>query len=337
MLSPTSTVLETLEFAANLRLPETIPKSIKIARARTVLEQLGLTDVANTRVGSVEHRGISGGEMRRVSIGIELVAAPDVLVLDEPTSGLDSVTAARLIKLLKNLAMESRTTIVASIHQPSSALYRSFDQVVLLANGRQLYFGPGGDRPAEFFAGQGKPCPPGYNVADHLLEIASGPTEGFFSGSAARVDLHSTGTSSVSSQTDKRDIINSSPDRSNRALLDTPYDEKGSPTYPPQTLLSHSNELSDLGVTHQAAKNSWWPKSHCSTTFLTQLEILSGREWRNLKRDKTLLLAHGVMACILGVFAGGLYYKVNLTIAGFQNRVGSLFFLGSLIAFSSLR
>jgi len=57
---------------------------------------------------------------------------------------------------------------------------------------------------------------------------------------------------------------------------------------------------------------------------------------RNLKRDKTLLIAHILLACVLGVFAGGLYYKVNLTIAGFQNRIGSLFFLGSLIAFSSL-
>lgn len=55
------------------------------------------------------------------------------------------------------------------------------------------------------------------------------------------------------------------------------------------------------------------------------------------RRDKTLLIAHVFFACIVGVFAGGLYYKVGLTIAGFQNRVGSLFFLGSLIAFSSLR
>lgn len=53
--------------------------------------------------------------------------------------------------------------------------------------------------------------------------------------------------------------------------------------------------------------------------------------------DKTLLIAHVFFACIVGIFAGGLYYKVGITIAGFQNRVGSLFFIGSLIAFSSLR
>lgn len=57
----------------------------------------------------------------------------------------------------------------------------------------------------------------------------------------------------------------------------------------------------------------------------------------DVHRDKTLVVAHVFFAAILGVFAGGLYYKVGLTIAGFQNRVGSLFFLGSLIAFSSLR
>jgi ABC-type multidrug transport system ATPase subunit len=73
--------------------------------------------------------------MRRVSIGIELVAAPDVLVLDEPTSGLDSVSASRLIKLLKSLTEgENKTTIIASIHQPSSALYHSFSQICLLSN-----------------------------------------------------------------------------------------------------------------------------------------------------------------------------------------------------------
>ena len=54
-------------------------------------------------------------------------------------------------------------------------------------------------------------------------------------------------------------------------------------------------------------------------------------------RDWSLLITHVVTACILGVFAGGLYFKVDLSIAGFQNRVGSLFFLGSLIAFSTLR
>jgi ABC-type multidrug transport system ATPase subunit len=280
VLSPTATVLETLYFAAQLRLPENIPKRIKQDRAITVLTQLGLTDVAHTRVGSIERRGISGGEMRRVSIGIELVAAPDVLVLDEPTSGLDSVSASRLIKLLKSLTEgENKTTIIASIHQPSSALYHSFSQICLLSNGRQLYFGPGGSKPAEYFEKQGRPCPEGYNVADHLLEIASGSSEGLKTGKQAS----NTGSmgSSVSNSEHRKENSES------RFVEEdmSPSNEKDI-QYPPASLLMDEGrkevDLSDLSEEKQ--KKEWWPRSHCATTFLTQMTVLSGREWRNLKR-----------------------------------------------------
>lgn len=77
---------ETLLFAARLRLPDSIPESMKAERVFEVIQQLGLVDVADVRIGDGEKRGVSGGERRRVSIGVELVAAPDVLILDEPTS-----------------------------------------------------------------------------------------------------------------------------------------------------------------------------------------------------------------------------------------------------------
>ncbi|KAL7423124.1 hypothetical protein Q5752_002424 [Cryptotrichosporon argae] len=319
-LAPTSTVYETLLFAAQLRLPEHVPLSVKAQRARDVLARLGLAHVADTRVGSGERRGVSGGEMRRVSIGVELVAAPDVLVLDEPTSGLDSVSAARLVRLLKTLT-ETGTTVVASVHQPSSALYRAFDHVCLLARGRQLYFGPGRDRPAQFFARQGRPCPAGYNVADHLLEIASADTAGLLSGQAAMDDAGDD------------DARSSSHGAEAEAFSEKVVTPSIGATYPPP-LLDAPDDMTRHGEDAHGA--SWWPTTHCATSLLTQIEVLSGREWRNLKRDKTLLVAHVALAAILGVFAGGLYFKVDVTIAGFQNRIGSLFFLGSLIAFSSL-
>jgi ABC-type multidrug transport system ATPase subunit len=230
----------------------------------------------------VERRGISGGEMRRVSIGIELVAAPDVLVLDEPTSGLDSVSAARLIKLLKSLTedQENQTTIIASIHQPSSALYHSFSQICLLSNGRQLYFGPGGTRPAEYFASQGRPCPEGYNVADHLLEIASGSSEGLRTGKEA-FTLHTPSSSNSTSVGKDKDL-------ESRFVEEdmTPAHEKNM-TYPPQ-LLNHDDgrdrEVDLAELSEEKQKRELWPRSHCATTFLTQMEVLSGREWRNLKR-----------------------------------------------------
>ena len=90
ILPPNLTVFEALLFAARLRLPESMQDAVKQSRVNEVIEKLGLSDIRNARIGSGDGhkgRGISGGEMRRVSIGLELVAKPDVLILDEPTSG----------------------------------------------------------------------------------------------------------------------------------------------------------------------------------------------------------------------------------------------------------
>ena len=84
------TVYEALLFAARLRLPESIPDEEKISRVEVVIDKLGIKSIRDSRIGSNisgGKRGISGGEMRRVSIGLELLAKPDVLILDEPTSG----------------------------------------------------------------------------------------------------------------------------------------------------------------------------------------------------------------------------------------------------------
>ena len=90
VLPSTLTVREALLFACQLRLPENVPDNEKQSRVENVMEQLGIQDLRDVRIGNVEKRGISGGEMRRLSIGLELVASPDIIILDEPTSGMVS-------------------------------------------------------------------------------------------------------------------------------------------------------------------------------------------------------------------------------------------------------
>jgi len=128
ILPPTLTVFETLLFAARLRLPESVTDQEKQERVNNLLQKLGISNISNTRVGDVtggKARGISGGEMRRLSIGLELIASPDLLLLDEPTSGLDSVSAARVADVLHAIVHDPAhpTPIIASIHQPRLVMH----------------------------------------------------------------------------------------------------------------------------------------------------------------------------------------------------------------------
>lgn len=168
-----STVREALAFAAELSLPENVPDKEKSAIVDAAIRTLGLEAVSEQRIGSRGQRGISGGEKRRVSIGIALVARPRILILDEPLSGLDAYNANRVIKALRDLAYKAdgATTVMLTLHQPSSDIFHKFDKAIFLAGGKTLYDGA----PSEalgWCAQQGRPCPPGYNVADHLLDMA---------------------------------------------------------------------------------------------------------------------------------------------------------------------
>ncbi|KIJ30315.1 hypothetical protein M422DRAFT_187276 [Sphaerobolus stellatus SS14] len=272
---------EALMFAANLRLPESISHASKVERVSRVLMQLGLEHVADTRIGNGERRGISGGEMRRVSLGCELVAGCDVVVLDEPTSGLDSVSAAKVTSVLHSIATdsESPTAVIASIHQPNSKLYMTFSNVLLFSQGRVLYMGPGGLAPSSHFVSHGlERCPEGYNVADWLLEIASDPKD-----IPTATGIAPRNTDGLRRRSGSGEESGSSSggirENSEEQLVDEKHEDD----------IPHAQRL---------------PGGSYATTFLTQFEVLAGREWKTLKRDKTLFLTHVAISCVLGVFVG---------------------------------
>lgn len=317
------TVEEALLFAANLRLPESVSQEQKRAKVFEVMKQLGILDIKDTRIGSHERRGISGGEQRRVSIGLELVACPDILILDEPTSGLDSVSATKVVNVLRDLAHdpENPTAVIASVHQPNSKIYQLFDKVLVLSRGRELYFGPGGLAPGDYFAARGHPVQKGYNIADHLLDIASDPTDDLLSSSQRKSASQTSGTGTITTE-DERTRADTNAHTPNEVENRDP-EKAMSKEHVPETKKHSSLRSPPLMSTYRS-------------TFLTQLEVLCGREWKILKRDKSLFFAHLFAAAVLGAFCGGLYFKTGITIAGFQSRVGCLFFLGSLLSFSAL-
>ena len=166
------TVRETLMFAARLRLPRSMPLATKRAKVIELMDQLGLTKAADTVVGDAKTRGISGGERKRLSIACELIGEPSVLFLDEPTSGLDSFQAERLIEVMGRLARDQQKTIVMVIHQPSQRVFESFDDLILVSEGKLLYSGPlKGVR--SFFARAGMPVPRGVSAQEWCLQQIS--------------------------------------------------------------------------------------------------------------------------------------------------------------------
>eukprot|EP01031_Cornospumella_fuschlensis_P038813 gene38813-47202_t len=184
---PTLTVRETIHFAASTRLPESSGKALIEERVSLLLRLMGLEHVQHSTVGGGGLRGISGGQLKRLSIAVEIVALPDVIFLDEPTSGLDSLIALEVMQVVRRLA-DQRRTCVSTIHQPSPQVFELFDLVLLIAAGRMVYFGPS-TQVLAYFTGLGFPFAKGDQVAEFMLEVSQGVRESRKSGKISVLEL----------------------------------------------------------------------------------------------------------------------------------------------------
>lgn len=174
---PYATVREALEFSALLRQSSETPREEKLAYVDTIIDLLELHDLADTLIGEVG-AGLSVEQRKRVSIGVELVSKPSILIfLDEPTSGLDGQSAYNTVRFLRKLASVGQAVLV-TIHQPSAQLFYQFDTLLLLAKGgKTVYFGDIGEQAKtikDYFGRYGAPCPAEVNPAEHMIDVVSG-------------------------------------------------------------------------------------------------------------------------------------------------------------------
>lgn len=177
---PAQTVREALRFSADLRQPFETPQEEKYAYVEEIISLLEMEDMADAIIGDPE-TGLAVEQRKRVTIGVELAAKPELLLfLDEPTSGLDSQSAFNIVRFLRKLAAAGQA-ILCTIHQPNSALFENFDRLLLLQRGGQcVYFGDiGKDAHAllEYFHQHGADCPSDANPAEWMLDaIGAGST-----------------------------------------------------------------------------------------------------------------------------------------------------------------
>ncbi|KAI9985169.1 hypothetical protein PInf_004494 [Phytophthora infestans] len=301
-LFSTLTVRECIAYSAQLRLPMSMTDSTKTAMVNRVITELNLTHVANSRIGSVSDRGISGGERRRVSIGMELVTSPQILILDEPTSGLDSSSAHSVVKLIKELASHDRIVIL-SIHQPSSRSFLLLDKIMLLGKGQLLYSGKPADS-KQYFHELGFKCPEDDNVADFILDVAIDNTN-----------------LPVIQSTQK----NVTPDRVTVPTQPEEFSPKtpvGSAAYEAPFVLEDGSESTSALASLQST--------------MTEIRVLFTRTAQNILRHRSLLVQHVVLSLVLALFGGLIFNNVSDNLAGFQNRMGAFYFILTFFGFASL-
>uniref|UniRef100_A0A8C9W2Q6 Broad substrate specificity ATP-binding cassette transporter ABCG2 n=1 Tax=Scleropages formosus TaxID=113540 RepID=A0A8C9W2Q6_SCLFO len=309
----TLTVRENLRFSAALRLPSSVSQKEKDARVSNFIKELGLTKVADSKVGTQMIRGISGGERKRTAIGMELIMEPSVLFLDEPTTGLDASTAHSVLLLLKRMASQGRT-IILSIHQPRYSIYRLFDTLTLLVSGKQVYHGPA-QSALDYFANIGYACEAHNNPADFFLDVINGDSTAF---SLAKIQ-NSEGTSIVHP--------------SRKSIEERLVEEYRKCTQYQETKTVLENIMQGRDYTKK-------PKSRTITynsSFFLQLHWVLKRTFRNLMLNPQTSIAQVVFfITFLALVVGAIFFKVKDDQSGIQNRMGALFFITTNQCFSTV-
>ncbi|KAJ2479767.1 ATP-binding cassette transporter snq2 [Coemansia sp. RSA 2131] len=171
---PTLTVRQTLDFAIQCKMPSSRMlkdrSGYKAEFLDTLLEMFGLTNCADTIVGNAFLRGVSGGERKRVSIAEQVASGASVDVWDGSTRGLDSSSALDYVRSLRVMTDVLHKATVVSVYQASEDIYELFDKVMVVDEGRQLYFGPASGAVA-YFESLGIQKPPRQTSADFLTGV----------------------------------------------------------------------------------------------------------------------------------------------------------------------
>ncbi|KAL2868039.1 pleiotropic drug resistance family ABC transporter [Aspergillus lucknowensis] len=294
----TSTVREALIFSAMLRQPASISRKEKVAYVEEVIKMLGMEEYAEAVVG-VLGEGLNVEQRKRLTIGVELAAKPDLLLFfDEPTSGLDSQTAWSICSLMRKLADHGQA-ILCTIHQPSAILMQQFDRLLFLAKGgKTIYFGDLGQNMEtliKYFENKGsEPCPKNANPAEWMLEVI-----GAAPGSHADRDW-----SEVWNQSPERTQVRQELAQMKEELLQKPE--------PPKT--------PEYG---EFAMPLW-------SQFLICLKRMFEQYWRS----PSYIYSKAAMCIIPPIFIGFTFWREPVSLQGMQNQMFAIFML--LVIFPNL-
>ncbi|KAJ3699451.1 hypothetical protein LUZ61_003156 [Rhynchospora tenuis] len=301
LLYPMLTVEETLMFSAEFRLPRTLSADKKKARVQALIDQLGLRSAANTIIGDEGHRGVSGGERRRVSIGTDIIHDPIILFLDEPTSGLDSTSAYMVVKVLQRIA-HSGSIVIMSVHQPSYRILSLLDRLLFLSRGKTVFYGPPSSLPI-FFTEFGSPIPDNENPTEFALDLIR--------------ELEDTPAGA-------RELVEFNKSWQKRTITYKPtvaYGEKQTLSLKEAIAASISRGKLVSGATDvstgsassvQKFANPWW----------IEMGVLTKRSFTNTKRLPELFIIRLGAVLVTGFILATIFWRLDNSPKGVQERLG---------------
>lgn len=296
----TSTVREALVFSALLRQPAHIKRADRLAYVDEVIELLDMQPFADAVVG-VPGEGLNVEQRKRLTIGVELAARPQLLLfLDEPTSGLDSQTSWSICDLLDKLTKNGQA-ILCTIHQPSAILFERFDRLLFLAKGgNPVYFGPIGDNASiltGYFARNGAtPCRAIQNPAEWMLEVI-----GAAPGSSTSIDWPRVWRESEEYQDVKCEL---------KALQS-------------QRRSGHSE--TELLIDSKEAFQEFAQPLSVQTWEVTK------RVFQQTWRDPVYIYSKLALCLFAALFIGFSFFKAPNSQTGLQNQMFGIFMLGSIL------
>mmetsp|Transcript_8531 Transcript_8531/g.7643 ORF Transcript_8531/g.7643 Transcript_8531/m.7643 type:complete len:481 (+) Transcript_8531:366-1808(+) len=310
------TVRETLNLAAHFHMPFGNTEINNTVDG--IIRELALGKAQNTIIGSDSRRGISGGERKRVAIGKQLMSNPKLLFLDEPTSNLDSFQAQSMIKALKMLSSSGKLVLTV-IHQPRSSIFSMFDFLLLISEGRTMYYGPS-NYAIDYFNKIGYSCPTQYNPADYFLDLVSLDTR------TIQSEIETRNTIELLVTFWNNTIISKSEDTEEHKFVDIELSSSSNDEKRSQASL---RSISDMVASSYLIINDNHPKSvigHIIFWF-TSFYYLSWRAAAEIYRNFGSIAIKLATVLFFAVILSLLYHNVKYSQTNIQDRIGLLYFI----------
>uniref|UniRef100_A0A251T6Y3 Putative ABC-2 type transporter family protein n=1 Tax=Helianthus annuus TaxID=4232 RepID=A0A251T6Y3_HELAN len=303
----------------------------------------------NTYIGDEGTRGVSGGERRRVSIGVDIIHGPSLLFLDEPTSGLDSTSAQSVIEKVHNIA-RTGSTVVLTIHQPSSRILLLLDHLIILARGQLMYQGSPKDV-GPHLGRMGRKVPKGENAIEFLIDVIQRYDQSEY-GVDALAKFVATGTKPPMLSDDETPVpVTPTPphhqhDNGFDHSVRSPWSNSKSWTQSVnmKSIISTSPYSSDYTVNEDDyitrsmaadASNHHHLGPKFVNSFFTETWVLMRRNFINIKRTPELFLSRLMVLTIMGFMMATMFKNPERTMQGITNRLSFFIFTVCLFFFSS--